>query len=156
MTPIELDFKPSTLLIALMLCFAVMMGLIVMLVDLAWYWQLIIIVTLVISTVYAISMHGTLGLPWSVAKLAVNAKHELHIVRKDGQRIPMQVETSSVVTPYLTVLQLTILQVQDRKAWCNRQAIIVLPNNVEKEAYRQLRIWLRWGNHKKSDQPGLP
>ena len=103
MTPIQLDFKPSTLLITLMLCFAVMIGLIVMLVDLAWYWQSIMIVTLVASTVYAISMHGTLGLPWSVVKLTVNAKHELHIVRKDGQRILAQAEASSVVTPYLTV-----------------------------------------------------
>jgi toxin CptA len=154
MTPIQLDFKPSTLYIALMLCFTGMTGLIVMLVDLAWYWQLIIIVTLVASTVYAISMHGTLALPRSVVKLTVNAKHELHVVRKDGQRLLVQVEASSVVTPYLTILQLTILQGHE-KAWRNRQAIIVLPDNVEREAYRQLRVWLRWGKFKNSDQPGF-
>jgi toxin CptA len=156
MTPIQLDFKPSALLIALMLFFAGMIGLIVMLVDLAWYWQLIIIVTLVASTAYAISMHGTLNLPWSVVKLTVNAKQKLHVVHKDGQRILAQVEASSVVTPYLTILQLTFSKVQNEKAWRNHQAIIVLPDNVEREAYRQLRVWLRWGKFKKSDQPSLP
>lgn len=156
MTPIQLDFKPSILLITLMLCFAVMISLIVMLVDLIWYWQLIIIVTLVGSTAYAISMHGTRGLPWSVVKLTINAKQELHVVRKDGQRIPVQVEASSVVTPYLTLLQLSTIQVErHEKAWLNRQAIIVLPDNVEREAYRQLRVWLRWGKFKKSDQPSM-
>jgi toxin CptA len=156
MTPIQLDFKPSTLLIVSMLGFTVMISLIVMVVDLAWHWQLLIIVTIVSSTAYAIHMHGTRSLPRSVVKLTVNAKQELHIVRKDGQRLLAQIEASSVVTPYLTILQLRPSQAQGHeKAWRNRQAIIVLPDNVEKEAYRQLRIWLRWGNHK-SDQPNLP
>lgn len=157
MTPIQVDFKPSSLLIALILCFTVMTCLMVMLVDLAWYWQIIMIVTLVCGAAYEISIHGLLNLPWSVMKLTVNAKHELHIVRKDGQRVSAQVEVSSVVTPYLTILQLrTVSAPGQEKVWRNRQTVIVLPENVEKEAYRQLRVWIRWGNHNKSVQPNLP
>jgi toxin CptA len=96
-------------------------------------------------------------MPWSVMNLTINANHELHVVRKDGQRISAQVEESSVVTPYLTVLQLRIPQAQGyEKVWRDRQTVIVLPDNAESEAYRQLRVWLRWGKFKKSDQLSLP
>lgn len=150
MTPIQVDFKPSALLIKILASFTAMMCLMIIVVDLAWPWRLVLLLGLGLSVAYAIGMHGLLSWPWSIVRLTVNAKNELQLYRKDGQRLLAQLQASSVVTPYLTILQVHALQDGAEKARRLHQAVIVLPDNVEKEAYRQLRVWMRWGNHNKS------
>lgn len=156
MTPIQLDFKPSALLIAILASFTALTCFMVMLVDVVWQWRLILLLGLGLSAAYAIGMHGLLLWPWSVVMLTVNAKNELQLYRKDGVRMLAQLQASSVATPYLTILQVHALQDGAEKARRRHQAVIVLPDKVEKEAYRQLRVWMRWGNHNKSSQPVLP
>ncbi len=156
MTPIQLDFKPSSLLIIILGSFVISMILVLMIIDLAWLWRLIMIMALVLSAMYAISKDGMMCMPWSVLKLTVNAQQELHLYRKNGQQLLAQVEASSVVTPYLTILHLrTLPTTTHKKTWRNRQAVIVLPDHVDKEDYRQLRVWLRWGDYKTSNQASV-
>lgn len=61
------------------------------------------------------------------------------LVRRDGERLPCMLRSGSVVTPWLTVLNL--LPQGTRLG----RGIILLPGSLEKESYRRLRVWLRWG-----------
>lgn len=47
-------------------------------------------------------------------------------------------DASSFVAPYLTVLSLKGARFFDRRT------VVILPDSIDQEAFRQLRVWLRW------------
>ena len=117
------------------------------LIPLNLYWQikLAIVVVIVCSAAYAVCCYGLLLLPWSCVGLTVNAKNQLSITRRDGaQLLDVSVIADSVVTPYLTVVRFH----QKNAAILSRVfsfQMIILPDSLDAENYRQLRVWLRWG-----------
>lgn len=63
----------------------------------------------------------------------------LAIVLRDGSRLPCIVLKDSVVTPLLTVLR---LRPEDGR-WA--RAVVILPDSMDVESFRRLRVWLKWG-----------
>lgn len=117
------------------------------LVPLDMYWQikLMLIIAIVLSAIYTVGCYGLLRLPSSCVALMVNAKNELQITRRDGvQLADLSVTADSVVTPVMTVIayhrkNATLLS----RIFCARW--IIMPDALDAESYRQLRVWLRWG-----------
>jgi toxin CptA len=64
-------------------------------------------------------------------------------VRKDGKLEEAYVQKNTVVTEYLTVLncQLSEANVLQKVFPLH---LVILPDAVDAEPYRQLRVWLRW------------
>lgn len=58
---------------------------------------------------------------------------------RDGGQLTGQVLGDSLVTPYLTVLN--ILPQGARLA----RSVVILPDSLDAESFRQLRVWLKWG-----------
>ena len=122
------------------------------LIPLNLYWQikLAIVVVMVFSAAYAVCCYGLLLLPWSCVGLAINAKNQLLITLRDGgQLFDVAVIADSVVTPYLTVVRFH----QKNAAILSRifsYRMIILPDSLDAENYRQLRVWLRWGQPRNS------
>lgn len=61
------------------------------------------------------------------------------MVLRDGRHLPCAVLKDSVVTPVFTVLRL--LPEGARMA----RGVVILPDSMAAEAFRGLRVWLKWG-----------
>ncbi len=73
----------------------------------------------------------------------INQKNQLTLVRNDGQQLVVQVLENTVVTAHITVLNCRLLSATFwQKLFA--QHVIILPDAVDRESYRQLRVWLRW------------
>lgn len=144
MKPIRLDFKPSITL-TLMICIAGL-GAVAILILPALIWQIKLPAGMAIFTAvaYAVCRHGLLWMPWSYVALCVNSSNQLQLMRRDGKVLSVDVCGDSVVTPYLTVVN---CREPDEKWFACLRApqLVILPDMLDAESYRQLRVWLRWG-----------
>jgi toxin CptA len=90
-------------------------------------------------------MDALLRLPWSLIAFELNGKGELHVLRRDGSRHHAQILPTSVVTPSLTLLNFKV----GDTVW--RRHMLITPDRVDAEAFRRLRVWLRWSRQAISD-----
>jgi toxin CptA len=134
----RLDFKPSVLLVGIFSSAGIgaCITLIFMPIGALLKIVLCLLITLVAS--YHILDKGLKRLPRSCIGLVVNAKGELTVITKDGSEQQITVLPSSFVASYLTILNYKV----ERRYW--QRSIVLLPDNVDAEAFRQLRVWLRW------------
>ncbi|CAG0998228.1 hypothetical protein MTYP_02694 [Methylophilaceae bacterium] len=91
------------------------------------------------AAVHYIRRDALLSLPVSPARLDLNGQAELQLTCRNGETVDVKVLESSFIAAYLTVLNLRSLDEG------KRITLILLPDNVEPESFRQLRVWLRWG-----------
>ncbi|HSH53691.1 MAG TPA: protein YgfX [Methylotenera sp.] len=146
MKPIHINFKPSKLLSALIIGASLGASCILLLVDLTWLVKLISVLTILVVAVYYVLFRALLLLPSSYLVLDVDIKNQLKLTRKDGAHLQVSVLADSVVTPYLTILHFSC----EGATFLGRlfgQHLIILPDALDVESYRQLRVWLRWGHH---------
>ena len=61
------------------------------------------------------------------------------LVARNGDQVTARVLADSLVTPYITVLN-----VLPQGAYLAR-SVIILPDSLDAESFRHLRVWLRWG-----------
>ncbi len=81
-----------------------------------------------------------LRLPHSCAGLVLEEDGAVFIQR-DGAQLPCCILSGSLVTPWLTILN--VLPQNARLA----RNLVILPDSLDAESFRQLRVQLRWGNH---------
>lgn len=89
---------------------------------------------------YIILLHALLSLPSSLTALSLNSKNQWLVKNRQGEEVQVIIQNSTFVSPYLTVISLR--DAQKRKHY----SMIIIPQRVETEAYRKLRVLLRWGN----------
>jgi len=58
---------------------------------------------------------------------------------RGGEQLTAQILRDSLVTPYFTVLN--ILPQGARFS----HSVVILPDSLDAESFRQLRVWLKWG-----------
>jgi toxin CptA len=143
MKPIQLNFKPSVTLCVLLMLMTAVACCIVILQSWQWPIKLALLLLIVPAATYAFLLHGLLRLPWSVVALTINSVQQLQLRRRDGKLLDVVVHGSSVVLPYLTIInsQLEAATWRHLFAVCS---VIILPDAVDAIAYRRLRVWLRW------------
>jgi toxin CptA len=93
---------------------------------------------LVICAAYYIQRDALLLLLRSPARLDL-IEGQFQLTLQDETIWPVMVLDSSFISPYLSVLHLKV--VDERR----RLRVILLPDNVDPNAFRQLRVWLHWG-----------
>lgn len=87
--------------------------------------------------------YALLRLPHAVVAISVNKANQLHVMISNGQQFEMRVQKSTVVTAYLTVLNCVPTEaILLQRLFAIH--IVILPDAVNAEHFRQLRIWLRW------------
>ena len=59
---------------------------------------------------------------------------------RGGDQLAGQMLRDSLVTPYITVLN--VLPQGARLA----RSVVILPDSLDAESFRQLRVWLKWGS----------
>jgi toxin CptA len=144
MKPIQLDFKPSIVLTLIICAMGLGAGIILILPTFIWQIKLILGIAILSAVIYSVCQYGLLLLPWSYVSLNVSSSHQVQLVRRDGKQIDVHVCGNSVVTPYLTVVN---CKVTDAPLLMRLFAphLVILPDALDAESFRQLRVWLRWG-----------
>jgi toxin CptA len=144
MKPIRLDFKPSITLTLIICAMGVGAMLILILPALIWQIKLLLGICILTAVIYTVCQYGLLLLPWSCLALNINSSNQVQLVYRNGKVLSVEVCRDSVVTPYLTVIN---CKVQDANLFARLLSphLVILPDMLEAEAYRQLRVWLRWG-----------
>lgn len=143
--PIQLVLLPSYWLAAILTVAAIGACIIVAVMPMLTSLKLIICIFAALSAIYFIAQDVLLILPWSLTVLDVNSRSELTVTDRRGQQAKVEVMPSSFVTAYLTVLNLRL------NARFRQRSLILTPSRIDQEAFRQLRVWLRWHN----DGPGF-
>lgn len=96
------------------------------------------VLVLGLSLFHAIYRHALLGTTRAVLVIEVKDQRTGAIEGRDGQWRDAQILGSTYVTPRLTVLNLRVSG--ERLA----RHVLVVPDNIEPEDFRKLRVLLRW------------
>lgn len=117
---------------------------------------------LALSLVFYLRHYALLRSPASVTGLELSDEMTCTLELRRGERIACTVLGSSFVAPYLTVLELKPLKILEsgepmqpltppvllaplpplRKF--SGRSVVILPDGIDAEAFRQLRVLLRW------------
>lgn len=144
--PIRLVLRPSYLLAALLGGAALGACIIVACMPLSVWLKLLLCPVIAMAAAYHIAAQALLLLPGAWLQLELNSLGELQVSRKDGLVKAAVVLESSFVAAYLSILNLRI----SGSRW--RVSLIITPERVDSTAFRQLRVWLRWGRQAVSEE----
>ncbi|HWT28123.1 MAG TPA: protein YgfX [Methylophilaceae bacterium] len=159
--PIRLDFKLSLRLFVLLVCVALGSCAIVLylpirpLLDQAFgqpFAQVLsqgIKLGAVILILLTLRQHGLKQwqrTPQACKALCLDSKGAWQLEYADGSVHAVTILPTSFVAPYLTILHCRLAG-----RWSS-QSVVILPDAVDAEAYRRLRVWLRWGYQDSSDE----
>ncbi|MDO9050305.1 MAG: hypothetical protein Q8N02_04895 [Methylotenera sp.] len=117
---------------------------ILILLPLAWQIKWLLVVVILLLAAYSICLRGLLLLPLSLLALNINVKNELQLTFRDGAKFVAVVYADCVVTPYLTIVHFQTQQLDFIRRLLFSH-IVFLPDMVDAESNRQLRVLLRWG-----------
>ncbi len=132
-------FSPSLLLTLLLVAaHAMVMGTLFFLLPFPRTALLVLLTILMGSMVYHVRRDARLTLDCSWVALRLEDDIAVLINRK-GDEFTGELKSSSVVTPYLVVLDILL---PDQR-WMHN--VVIVPDSMEAESFRQLRVALRWG-----------
>ena len=138
--PLEISLRPSRLLAVMLLVLHVMALLMLLVIPVFWSFRLIFGLVLIASFIYCLFRYALLRLPGSVKGLKLTERGVFRIRRVDGDWLQAEVLGESSVKPWLTVLS---LKLQEQKLATH---VLLLPDSLDQNEFRQLRIWLLWGH----------
>lgn len=134
--PAILILGVSHWLAALFACMGLVAGLAVVILPWNWWVKTLLLCVIMIATAYHLWRDVWHRHPRSPVMLELNHVGELWVTLRNGTRQQASVHGSSLVTANFTVLNLQL----DKRVPC-----LILPDAVDAQAFRRLRIWLRWG-----------
>ncbi|MBI2311386.1 MAG: hypothetical protein HYU77_02655 [Betaproteobacteria bacterium] len=89
--------------------------------------------------IYLVMRHGRLSLPGSVVGLEMNQDGTWFLHERGGRKRMAVLLDECHASPHLAVIR---FRPAGRRL---ARSIVILPDAVDPEAFRRLRIWLRWG-----------
>ena len=102
-------------------------------------WAKIALAFLVLLSLgYHLRREALLSAPSSTVALMFEGD-QVVLDTRGGEQLTGQILRDSLVTPYLTVLN-----VLPQGARFPRN-VVILPDSLDTESFRQLRVWLKWG-----------
>lgn len=140
MKTIHATLRPSRWLAVLLGAAGVIACVLVAMLPILLWGKLVFGAVAMLCTFYHISRHALLRMPGAITALEVSSEGAMRCMTRDGDWTNADVLGDSFVTPWLTVLN---LRLPERRF---ARHLVVLPDAVDAEAYRGLRVWLRWGS----------
>lgn len=135
---LSITLRPSYLLAALLVVMHALAMTSVWLVPLALAMKIGTAVLLASTLTLSLRQHVQRAGRRSVRAIRLNAECEISLQGQDGTWQKATLQPSSFVSPYLSVLN---FQLEGEK---RVRHVVVLPDAVDAEQFRQLRVWLRW------------
>jgi len=99
-----------------------------------------ILVTLLLasSLYFYLRRYAWLNSPHAIVSLRLSEKSYCRARMLSNNYSDYRIDGDTFVAPYMTVLCLKVNQA------AGRRTIVILPDAIDAEAFRQLRVWLRW------------
>jgi toxin CptA len=91
-----------------------------------------------LSLVVSLRRHAFRSSPGAIIELEVDEQCLAAAQLRDGRWLECEVDASSFVSPMLTIVNLR------PRLRGGMRAVLVAPDCVQLEAFRRLRVWLRW------------
>lgn len=99
---------------------------------------------LLVSAVIYLRHYALLTSPGSVTGFELSDKMTCTVETRRGERIACALLGSSFVAPYLTVLELKPLEPVKSRRRSFARSVVILPDGIDAETFRQLRVLLKW------------
>ena len=138
MDELTLHIKPSQQLTLLFSCAHMGCIIIIALLDGSMLLKASGMLLLALSLIYYIRTYASLQSANAIVSLYLSRDSTCITQTRSGQQQHWHIEGSSFVTPYLTVLSLKSNELLFSRS------IVIFPDNIDAELFRQLRVWLRW------------
>lgn len=87
---------------------------------------------------YSLRRDAWLLLPLSPVAIRIEGD-QLTLITRGGSELQGDISGNSVVTPFITILHVLS---QAHKGVCY---VVIFPDSMDKERFRELRVWLKWG-----------
>jgi len=139
-----LTLKASRTLLAIFVSAGLFFSSMLFLTPLPQWLRFVLLSLILVATVYFSLRDVLLRLPWSYVALIINNKNQLYLECKNSEQVEVFVQKNTVVTPYLTVLNCQLKEPNLLQRLFS-QSILIVPDAMVAEDYRQLCVWLRWG-----------
>lgn len=97
-----------------------------------------IMVALAISLAYYLRQDALLSADNAVIAFVLSDEMQCIVTVRSGESMICNILGNTFVAPYLTVLNLKPV------GKFFTRSIVILPDGVDAEEFRQLRVWLRW------------
>ncbi|HUY01834.1 MAG TPA: protein YgfX [Rhodocyclaceae bacterium] len=131
--PATLSLRRSRRLAALLAGAHALAAAVVLSLALPWWLKIVLLAAILVSTWRRLNrLRG----PGRICRLTLRADGRLEFSRVDGSCGVASVHPQTTVTAFLCVL---LLRIQARV-----EALVLLPDALDAEDFRLLRLWLRW------------
>ncbi len=97
-----------------------------------------IVAILMMSLIYYLRQDALLTANTAVLAFVLSDEMQCTLTTRAGKRIACDILSSTFVAPYLTVLNLKPV------GKLLMRSVVILPDSIDAEEFRQLRVWLRW------------
>jgi toxin CptA len=132
-------FRPSRYLAAILIVVHGGAGLALLLVPASLWLTFPAMCLLLLSLAYHLRRHAWLRTSASCVALRFEAEG-VQLVMGDGAQLEGAISPDTFVTPMLTIINVLV------PAQRARRSIVILPDSMDREVFRQLRVLLRWGH----------
>ena len=95
-------------------------------------------VVVTFSLAFHLKQDAFLAMPDSCRELVLEGQHAI-VTLNNNVQLQGSIARGSLVAPWLTVLHISL---PERRGM---YSVIILPDSLDAQAFRQLRVWLRWG-----------
>ena len=134
----NITLRPSRILTAILVLAHGAAIAMVVLAGMPLWLDLIAIAVLVASLVYDLRKTALLQAPDAVIGLEITSDDKFSIQTRRGEWIESEVLGSTYVTSFLTILNLKVIDSG------RTTRAVILPDSLNAEDFRKLRVWLRW------------
>ena len=100
--------------------------------------KIIVLLTVGLSLAYGLTHHAWRLWPHSIVGLQADREGGLGVRTRGGHEFAAQVLPASSVAAFLTIIVFKPLD------GGRTQAVLILPDSLLLELFRQLRVWLKW------------
>ena len=95
------------------------------------------VIFVVAVTVFAGLRDARLSLAKSCVAFSFEGKNNITLIQRNGQHLVGKISAGSLVVPFLVLINISITEREKR-------SIVLLPDSMSREAFRHLRVQLRW------------
>jgi toxin CptA len=131
--------RPSRIL-ALLLGFLSCLVLIVLWQMMLPLWLMIgLMLVVVVWAGYHLTLDAKLRLPHACVAFRLEEGGEIMLILRNGLHVPCTLRTDSLVTPYLVILNASMIDQHGERN------VVIAPDSMNTENFRRLRVALKWG-----------
>lgn len=103
-------------------------------------WKFVLTVLTLSWIGYCLLLYASLSMGQSCVAFQMDGNTEIELILRSGRHLPGRISLDSFVTPHLVILNVILTEQRGRRS------LLIMPDAMEKESFRRLRIVLRWDN----------